>query len=150
MQAPMAPQPVMAPPQSMAAPQAAMLPRPPGMTPQGAMPQQKPNPIQQAARFEIGRRIGNELRKRIQAQAMTPDGIVRGQGKGQDDVVPARLSKDEYVIPAEVVSQLGDGSSSAGGKELDRMVANIRAQKTKNGSKFPPKAKSPLSYIGAS
>jgi hypothetical protein len=79
----------------------------------------------------------------------TPTGPVRGKGKGQDDAVPARLSDGEYIVPSEVVSMLGDGSSRAGGKELDKMVTAIRAQKTSKGSGFPPKAKSPLAYIGS-
>lgn len=157
MQAPMQSPPMMAnpqtmqqqPPQGMPQQQATM-PRPAGMPVQGTAALPNPNPRQQAARFEIGRRIGNELRKHIMAQGMTPDGTVRGGGKGQDDAIPARLSKDEYVLSADIPSALGDGSSEAGAKVLDKMVANIRAQKTKNGNGFPPKARNPLSYIGGS
>ncbi len=47
------------------------------------------------------------------------EGLVKGVGGGMDDVVPAiiegqepvLLSRDEYVIPADVVSHVGDGST---------------------------------------
>jgi len=67
---------------------------------------------------------------------------------GQADNVPAMLSENEYVMPADVTSHLGDGSSDAGGKILDKFVANVRAHKTSKGAKgLPPKAKSPEQYL---
>ena len=76
------------------------------------------------------------------------DGQVAGQGKGQDDQVPAMLSADEYVIPADVVAALGDGSSTAGGSVFDQMVSNVRQQKGTSGQ--PPKAKaSAFDYLPA-
>jgi len=74
---------------------------------------------------------------------------VRGGGTGTSDSIPAKLSDGEYVIDAQTVSMLGDGSSDAGAKKLDQMREEIRKQK--GGllvkGKFPPTAKSPLSYI---
>jgi len=74
---------------------------------------------------------------------------VRGGGTGTSDSIPARLSDGEYVIDAQTVSMLGDGSSDAGAKKLDQMREEIRKQK--GGflvkGKFPPTAKSPLAYI---
>lgn len=68
--------------------------------------------------------------------------------KGQADKVPAMLSEDEFVMPADVVSSLGDGSSNAGGGVLKQFVANVRAHKGKIGSDgMPPKAKSPEQYL---
>lgn len=134
-----------------------MLPKPMGMQPAAGMqPAQKPNPLaqlmqpgatpkQNAARYEIGKRIGSALRQKL--LGMTPDGKVSGPGGGQDDAVPAKLSQDEYVVPADVTSMLGDGSSNAGGKKLDQMVHAVRAHKVSRGSGFPPKAKSPTSYM---
>lgn len=71
--------------------------------------------------------------------------------KGQADTVKANLSKGEYVIPADAVSSLGDGNSDAGGKMLDSMVSGVRKQKAPAMKKgvLPPKAKSPLAYVGA-
>ena len=66
------------------------------------------------------------------------EGLVPGAGGGMDDVVPANiegmepvlLSRDEYVIPADVVSHIGDGSTTRGGELLDQMIDNIRKEKT--------------------
>lgn len=121
---------------------------PPQGMPMGAgPPQPQQNPQQQAAQYALGQKVGQMLRGHIQKQGVfSADGMVSGPGKGQDDAVPAKLSKDEFVVPADVTSMLGDGSSSAGGKELTRMIHKVRAHKaTKH---FPPKAKSPLAYIG--
>ncbi len=71
------------------------------------------------------------------------EGRVMGQGDGMDDdvafgVVPqtpadipntpdmALLSSDEYVMPADVVSMLGNGSSTAGSKMLDQFNQLLR------------------------
>lgn len=73
------------------------------------------------------------------------------QLKGQADTIDAKVSLGEYVIPADVVSGLGDGNTSAGAKQLDNLIKGLRTHKApamKKG-KLPPKAKSPLSYIGA-
>lgn len=59
-------------------------------------------------------------------------GAVKGPGKGMDDKVRAMLSDGEYVMPADVVGHLGDGSSDAGSKALDQIVAHIRKVKTGN------------------
>lgn len=64
--------------------------------------------------------------------------MIHGQGGGLDDAIPAllggrqpaALSDGEYVIPADVVSMMGDGSSNAGGRKLDQLVAKVRVQKT--------------------
>jgi len=114
----------------------------PGMPPQMAAPSQV-NPLAIKTAHDIGVRIGKHLRQ--QSPLFTGQGKVSGQGGGQDDAVPAKLSDGEYVIPADAVAHLGDGSSDAGGKALDKMVHNVRAQKSVKG--FPPKAKNPLSYI---
>jgi hypothetical protein len=73
---------------------------------------------------------------------------VRGGGTGTSDSIPARLSDGEYVIDAQTVSMLGDGSSDAGAKRLDEMRAAIRKHKGKAlaQGKFAPSAKGPLSY----
>lgn len=112
--------------------------------PQAPMPPQgKPvNPLMLKAVHEVGVAVGKHLKGK-----RTPLGQVHGAGGGQDDAIPAKLSDGEYIVPAEAVSQLGDGSSDAGGKKLDQMVHNIRTHKTSKGSQFPPKAKNPLSYV---
>lgn len=74
---------------------------------------------------------------------------VRGGGTGTSDSIPARLSDGEYVIDAQTVSMLGDGSSDAGAKKLDAMREQIRRHKGKAlaQGKFAPQAKGPLSYV---
>lgn len=45
-----------------------------------------------------------------------------------DGVQPAALATDEFVVPADVVSQLGNGSSDAGARKLYAMMDRIRQQ----------------------
>jgi hypothetical protein len=74
--------------------------------------------------------------------------LVGGAGGGQDDMVEARLSPGEYVMDAETVSALGDGSTEAGAAALDKMRQNLRSHKRKAPkSKIPPKAKKPEGYL---
>ena len=73
---------------------------------------------------------------------------VRGAGTGQDDKIPAMLSDGEYVIDADTVAALGDGSNEAGAKVLDGMREQIRKHKRGASPKtIPPAAKSPLEYM---
>ena len=44
---------------------------------------------------------------------------------------PARLASGEYIIPSRIVSELGQGSTDAGAKELDRMVGRIQKGREK-------------------
>jgi hypothetical protein len=77
---------------------------------------------------------------------------VGGPGTGRSDSIDAKLSDGEYVIDAETVALLGDGSSKAGAKRLDQFRANIRKQKGRElaKGKFSPDAKRPEQYLGAS
>ena len=50
-----------------------------------------------------------------------------------DQVQPAALSDGEYVIPADVVSHLGNGNSDAGAKVLDEFLVKVREARTGNG-----------------
>ena len=74
------------------------------------------------------------------------EGTVPGAGTGMSDDVPfsiegdqpALLSRDEYVLPADVVSQLGDGSSGAGSDMLDNFISQVRQTKYGNTQQPPP------------
>jgi len=65
------------------------------------------------------------------------EGRVKGQGDGMSDDIPfniegqqpALLARDEYVIPADVVAMVGNGSSDAGADKIDGAIANIRQEK---------------------
>ena len=74
---------------------------------------------------------------------------VKGGGTGTSDSIPAVLSDGEYVMDAQTVSMLGDGSSDAGAKKLDDMRKQLRKHKGSALAKgdFAPKAKAPLSYV---
>ena len=75
--------------------------------------------------------------------------FAQGAGSGRADTIDAKLSDGEYVIDAETVAMLGDGSNKQGAKLLDAMRQNIRSHKGKalSKGKFSPNAKSPLSYL---
>lgn len=75
--------------------------------------------------------------------------FAQGAGSGRADTIDAKLSDGEYVIDAETVAMLGDGSNKEGAKRLDAMRGSIRSHKGKAlaRGKFSPNAKSPLSYL---
>lgn len=64
--------------------------------------------------------------------------IAVGPGGGLDDLIPtsingrraAALSDGEFVIPADVVSMMGDGSTNAGSRRLYDLVRQVRDTKT--------------------
>jgi hypothetical protein len=73
---------------------------------------------------------------------------VEGPGDGQSDDIPAMLADGEYVIDAETVAQLGNGSNKAGARILDEFRENIRSHKRSAPThKIPPKSKSALAYL---
>jgi hypothetical protein len=73
---------------------------------------------------------------------------VEGPGDGQSDDIPAMLADGEFVLPADVVAALGNGSNKAGADKLYDMMHNIRRQARQGNPKDLPKpAKSPLQYI---
>lgn len=73
---------------------------------------------------------------------------VKGQGDGTSDSIPAMLANGEFVIPADVVSSLGNGSNDSGAAVLDEFLKTIRQHKTKAGKKgLPPDSKGALGYL---
>lgn len=77
------------------------------------------------------------------------EGYLDGPGDGMSDSIkatidgkqPARLADGEFVIPADVVSGLGNGSSKAGAKVLYAMMDRIRKARTgtaKQGKEINP------------
>jgi hypothetical protein len=67
-------------------------------------------------------------------------GYLNGDGDGMSDSIPAtiegkqpaRLADGEFVVPADVVSHLGNGSSKAGSKRLYAMLDKVRHARTGN------------------
>ena len=72
--------------------------------------------------------------------------VIAGQEGGQMGMQPAILSPDEYVIPADVVSMLGNGSSTAGSNQLDQFISNFRMEKY-GRPKQPPEMRGGLSSL---
>ncbi len=76
--------------------------------------------------------------------------MLKGRGDGMSDSIPgviagkrpARLADGEFVVPADVVSHLGNGSTDAGAKQLYRMMDKVRAARTgtkKQGRQINPR-----------
>ena len=81
--------------------------------------------------------------------------MLKGPGDGMSDSIPAtiagkqpaRLANDEFVVSADVVSGLGNGSSDAGAKQLYKMMDRVRAART--GKKSQAKQINPTKYMPA-
>jgi len=84
---------------------------------------------------------------------------LRGQTDGMadkipsniDGVQPAKLSHGEFVIPADVVSHLGNGNSDAGAKVLYKMMDRVRQARTgnkKQGKRINPDRFTPGGIAG--
>jgi hypothetical protein len=64
--------------------------------------------------------------------------MLKGPGDGMSDSIPAtigkkqpaRLADGEFVVPADVVSHLGNGSTDAGAKKLYAMMDKVRQART--------------------
>lgn len=73
---------------------------------------------------------------------------VKGKGDGTSDSIPAMLANGEFVIPADVVSSLGNGSNDSGAEVLSEFLKTIREHKRKADSKkLPPDSKGALGYL---
>ena len=72
------------------------------------------------------------------------EGMIEGAGAGRDDLIRGsidgqedlRVSDGEFIVAADVVSGLGDGSSNAGAKRLEAMMDRVR--NTRTGTKKQP------------
>jgi hypothetical protein len=72
------------------------------------------------------------------AKGGLPPRYLRGGGDGMSDSIrariggkqEARLADGEFVVPADVVSHLGNGSSNAGAKKLYAMMDRVRRSRT--------------------
>ena len=91
----------------------------------------------------------NEPRLKFADGGMAQGRYLNGVTDGMEDKVPAhidgkqpaRLSHGEFVIPADVVSHLGNGNSQAGAKRLYDMMDRIRQARTgttKQGKQIQP------------
>jgi hypothetical protein len=84
---------------------------------------------------------------KIQSLGSYSDGgqMLKGPGDGMSDGIPAtiqgkqpaRLADNEFVVPADVVSHLGNGSSDAGAKKLYAMMDKVRKARTGKAKQAP-------------
>jgi hypothetical protein len=81
--------------------------------------------------------------------------MLQGPGDGMSDSIPAsisgkrpaRLADGEFVVPADVVSHLGNGSTDAGAKQLYAMMNKVRQART--GRKAQGREINPRQYVPA-
>jgi hypothetical protein len=106
----------------------------------------KPNPLEQ--RYEMADlRDSQAMQKKAMGMYQYAVGgkAVSGPGDGMSDDVKAningvreaRLSDGEFVIPADVVSGLGNGSTDAGSKQLRAMMDRVRQKRTGRKQQAP-------------
>ena len=107
----------------------------------GQIPAEQADPIIQAFIQQFGPEAFQMLRQQVLASVepgAQTEGMIEGQGDGMSDEVMGMIgdqqrvavSPGEYIVPADVVSGIGNGSSDAGAGELDRMMADIRQART--------------------
>jgi hypothetical protein len=81
----------------------------------------------------------------VDAAAGKAEGTVNGAGDGMEDLVPASLegqqdvmlSEGEFVVPADVVSGIGNGSTDAGADRLYDMLDRVRQSRTGTREQAP-------------
>jgi len=86
------------------------------------------------------RRLVSDVRSgKVDGERGDIEGMIEGPGDGMDDLVPAEmddgsqdvlLSDGEFIVPADVVSGLGNGSTDAGAEELYGMMDRVREERT--------------------
>lgn len=129
-------------------------------------------PLYENKRYAMGGQVDDEMGGDYTAQGMNQGNLQKGLfglgyaaggtprflsggGDGMSDSIPARingtqearLADGEFVIPADVVSHLGNGSSKAGAKQLYSMMDKIRSART--GRKSQGKQINPRKYLPA-
>lgn len=81
----------------------------------------------------------------IDSSAGQTEGTVRGAGDGMEDLIPANLEGDqdvllsegEFIVPADVVSGIGNGSTDAGADRLYDMMDRVRQMRTGTENQAP-------------
>lgn len=91
------------------------------------------------------------VRSYAEGGPIADDFAVPAMSDGRSDDRPIMASNGEYVVDAETVALLGNGSTEAGARKLDEFRVNLRKQKGAALSKglFTPPARMPETYMGA-
>jgi hypothetical protein len=107
----------------------------------GRLPEEESKIVIEQFVMEFGEEALQMLRDRVLTD-MSPnaqtEGKIEGNGNGMDDMVPGMIgdqqpvavSPGEFIVPADVVSGLGDGDTDAGANELERMMEKVRQERT--------------------
>ena len=107
----------------------------------GQVPPEQADAIIQAFIQQFGSEAFQMLRQQVLASVepgAQNEGMIEGQGDGMSDEIMGSIgdqqrvavSPGEFIVPADVVSGIGNGSSDAGAGELDRMMDEIRQART--------------------
>ena len=94
---------------------------------------------------EVFRQVREMILQSVVPNAQT-EGMIKGNGSGMDDMVqgmigseqPVAVSPGEFIVPADVVSGLGEGSSDAGAEKLDDMMDRVRIERNGTTKQAPP------------
>tara|TARA_R100001463_G_scaffold100422_8_gene154952 strand:- start:1241 stop:3985 length:2745 start_codon:yes stop_codon:yes gene_type:complete len=84
--------------------------------------------------------FGQEAYAKLKAELLPlpqQEGMIEGEGGGMDDKVKGvigdqekvAVSPGEYIVPADVVGNLGDGNSEEGAKIMDDFLKRVRTEK---------------------
>ena len=115
----------------------------------GELPEEEADVVIQAFIDEFGEEAFSSLREAV-LEGVVPgsqkEGEIVGPGGGMDDQVagmignqqPVAVSPGEYIVPSDVVSGIGDGSTDAGVQELDGMLDRVRTERTGTTQQPPP------------
>ena len=118
----------------------------------GRLPEEEADVVIQAFIDEFGEEAFQALRDSTLEDVVPgsqKEGEIVGAGGGMDDLIPGMIgdqqpvavSPGEYIVPADVVSGIGDGSTDAGVQELDGMLDRVRMERTGTTQQPAPLAK---------
>ncbi len=118
----------------------------------GRLPEEEADVVIQAFIAEFGEEAFQALRDSTLEEVVPgsqKEGEIVGAGGGMDDLIPGMIgdqqpvavSPGEYIVPADVVSGLGDGSTDAGVQQLDGMLDRVRMERTGTTQQPAPLAK---------
>ena len=101
------------------------------------MPQRPPMPMPQQPPMPVPQQPPMSMPKPPMPQGMAGGGYVGGEGHGMEDNQMfkinggglAALSPKEYVVPADVMSGLGNGNPDDGAEKMDDFISDFRKEK---------------------
>ena len=115
----------------------------------GELPEDESEAIINRFIDEFGIEVYQQLRTAVLEQVVPnsqKEGLIEGEGGGMDDMVPGMIggqqpvavSPGEFIVPADVVSGLGDGDTNAGAEGLEGMMDRVRMERTGTTQQPPP------------